>query len=809
MFRINRPIFVGIAIAWLAAATSHAALLRGEIGSRFIVEGEQTVLEFILTDTTNFGGALVLKPVKGLNITQIGFGAEPRIGLGRRREYVFRYKVSTYQPGDYTIPSASLDLAEGTFRSEPIQIRVIKETDIEWSTVKAGGRTMRYSAAFHTIDNEPFVNEVLPTELKVYIPNEQRIEDWGIPEFKRDGVAAWRFEPRPSLGRVKLLGRSYYAVSYPSTLAPTRAGPVQLGPADVRLVTVQTTFGSFGAQGVYEEVFLKVPPLPINSRALPPGAPEGFEDAIGRFELSVTSADTEVREGDPVNVNILVRGKGNLDTLNVPKPIDEEGWKLYPASPQQRNDRRSSTGYTIFRQFMRPLRSQNQVPPFRLVYFDPDQETYATLLSNAIPLTVTPASGPAVIGSSAPPALNIPVENMTDILGISQVGAELLPSGSNLPSWIWQAIPAALALLLTAIILKTRLAPRLRKDPVELARLRDVRKLEKAPKDLRGFYRAAGHFVERWLGSSEDPLPREVLAKRDQTCFKKDVQDESVPRSERQRVLRKLRKLALPLIAFFALIGSDKLQAEEPAPSAPGAYEDGRYSDAARLWLESGPYENLSADTLYNIGNASYRLGSPGEAALYWRRSLNLDGSHAEARQNLRFFERKFGSIVIKRPDYQHVIAGVPLSTWKNMVWAGAWIIALGVLVFPATRPGAHWRIAAISGLVTAPLLAIAGFCGWYYYPDDARFAPVAEQAVIVSDKANVRTDASRNAPLVIEAPAGSLCRILNQNGKWTYVAFSNETRGWVPATDVERIIPESPPEVPEMRKSADDGASA
>ena len=74
------------------------------------------------------------------------------------------------------------------------------------------------------------------------------------------------------------------------------------------------------------------------------------------------------------------------------------------------------------------------------VYFDPDQETYATLLSNPIPLTVTPASGPAVLGSSAPPALPIPVENMTDILGISQVGAELLPDGPGVPSWIWQAI---------------------------------------------------------------------------------------------------------------------------------------------------------------------------------------------------------------------------------------------------------------------------------------------------------------------------------------------------------------------------------
>jgi len=402
----------------------------------------------------------------------------------------------------------------------------------------------------------------------------------------------------------------------------------------------------------------------------------------------------------------------------------------------------------------------------------------------------------------------MPVENMSDILGISQAGLQLLPEGGGLPSWLWQAIPAALTLFLLGLIFKSRVAPRLRKDPDELARIQDLRTLEKAPSDLRGFYRAAGHFVERWLGTSEDELPREILAKRDQSCFKKGMEDESVPRAERQRVLKQLRKLALPLIAFFTILGSGDLQAAEADGSAQEAYESGRYSEAARLWLESGPYERLTADTLYNIGNASYRLGASGEAALYWRRALERDPTHAEARQNLRFFERKFGSIIIKRPDYQHVIASISLQNWKNLVWAGLWVMALSILIFPATRPGARWRIAAIAGLVTAPLLALAGFCGWFYYPDDAGFAPIAEQAVIVTDKATVRTDASRNAPMVIDAPAGSLCHVLNQTGKWSYVSFSNQTRGWVSSKEIEMLVPESPPKVPELRESSDDGAS-
>jgi tetratricopeptide (TPR) repeat protein len=262
-------------------------------------------------------------------------------------------------------------------------------------------------------------------------------------------------------------------------------------------------------------------------------------------------------------------------------------------------------------------------------------------------------------------------------------------------------------------------------------------------------------------------------------------------------VLRQLRRIALPLLLAFAALTTDRAAAaEDPA----ALFNEGRYDAAAKAWLDSGPFEQLSADTLFNIGNAAYRLGSPGEAALYYRRALERDSAHPEARQNLRFLERKFGSITVKRPDYQHQLARVPLSFWQGTVWAAAWIFAIGLLVFPATRPGAGVRIAAIAGFVTAPLLALGGLLAWRHYPDDARFAPARDQVVIVADSSEVRTDAARTAPKVIDAPAGSLCRILTRSGEWAYVAFTNESRGWVPLVDIQPILPETTPQPPKLR---------
>ena len=72
--------------------------------------------------------------------------------------------------------------------------------------------------------------------------------------------------------------------------------------------------------GVYAQPLnLTIPAIQFDSKPLPPGAPEGFENAIGNFELAVQAGETEIREGDPITLEMTVRGSGNLDALNPPE----------------------------------------------------------------------------------------------------------------------------------------------------------------------------------------------------------------------------------------------------------------------------------------------------------------------------------------------------------------------------------------------------------------------------------------------------------------------------------------------------------
>jgi len=801
-----------ILAAWLLFGIHAAAQTSSRISSRFLARGEQALLEVAVSGTRP-DAIPEIPGVNGLEIRPAGRGPQTKLLPGRRLEHVFEYLVSSYDIGTHVIPGIPVSADGVSVRTEPIEFTVFDPDELQWSEAVAGNTRFRYASAFRVLNPRPFEGETTPVEIKIFVPRDLFVEDWGIPDFQRDGVTAWRFQPGPMRGQVNLLGRPHISVAYPSTLTPTRTGTVGIGPATVRLITTEVVMEGI-LRRVSQEVNLTVPGVELESLPLPGGAPAGFDNAVGDFKLTVRAGLTEVQEGDPIPVEIMVSGSGNLDTLRPPKPVDPDGWKLYDAASEPRGDeRRELSGTTVFRQFLRPLELKPAVPAFQLVYFDPKAKAYKTVASEPIPLQMTPAAAPRADGIAPPQALATPVERMTDILGLLDITSAALPATRSIPGWLLHALGALAALILIARAMWMRHGHRFQKDPLKSARLAELREIErmaKAPEGT-GFLLAAGRFIERWLGPQPAPELREILAERDAVCFRADKNSAAAidPR-KRESILRQLRKAALTCLAAGLLgITSGRARAENPADAARAAYETARYDEAIALWLKAADFDMLSPDVLYNIGNACYRAGSPGQAALYYRRALARDPGHQESLQNLRFIERKHGSITIHRPEYQYALARIPLSTWQGILWGGAWLCVLGVLVFPATRPGARVRALAVAALAIAPLLAATGALGWRYFPGDAEFAPLARQAVIVGENVILHAEAARTSPEVIDAPPGSLCEVIRESGRWAYVAFATKTRGWVPVESIEKIIPQAAPTAPKIRKPKADGKSA
>jgi len=788
----------------LGAACAHGQTY-SRLSSRFLARGEQALLEVCVAGTEP-EAAPQIPGIKGVTVQSAGFGAQPRYMAGRRLEYAFRYIISSYETGKHVIPAMEVMVNGEKTKTEPIEFQIFDPNDLQWAEEMVGGRRLTYAAMFRTMTDTPYEGETVPVEIKLYVPRQLAVEDWGIPEFERDGVACWRFEPTDMRGQVNLLGTPYTSVSYPSTLSATKTGKVGIGPATVRLITRQILMDGY-ARPVSEEVFLKIPKLEMEARELPEGAPAGFDNAVGTFSLQASTTDKEVREGDPISVDIMVTGRGNFDTLRAPRLLDDSGWKVYDATEQERGDeRRQLDGIKNFRQFLRPLGMKNSVPPFRLVYFDPATDSYKTVTTPPLPLKMLPAATTAAGAAAVPPALPVPLESMTDILANLPVKNPLAPPRKALPLWIIHIIGGLLALVLIGITAWKKWAPRFLKNSATEAQLTAIKNLSKTTDDA-AFLKGAGSLIEQRGSLATDPALQAILAERDEKCFRADHAPVKLDRSRRDEILRILKNAIVACILLAACTPWAK--AADVAQTAQTAYDQARYEEAIKQWLSAGKFDELSADTLFNIGNACYRIGSPGQASLYYRRALLREPHHAEAAQNLRFIERKQGAITVAVPDYQRMIARIPLSIWEGMFWVGSWLLLLSLLVFPATRAGARLRPLAVAGLILAPLLLCTGGVGWRYFPDEARFAPLTHQAVIVAEKASLYTDAARTSPVVTDAPQGSLCAILRQTGDWAYVAFASKTRGWVPMKNIEKLIPDKPLDVPKVRKQKVDPNNA
>src|SRR4051812_5099259 len=73
-------------------------------------------------------------------------------------------------------------------------------------------------------------------------------------------------------------------------------------------------------------------------------------------------------------------------------------------------------------------------------------------------------------------------------------------------------------------------------------------------------------------------------------------------------------------------------------------YEKGKFEHARAAYETVAASGGRTANLFFNLGNAEYRLGHAGRAALDYERALALDPAHPEARMNLNLVREQSGA---------------------------------------------------------------------------------------------------------------------------------------------------------------------
>ena len=210
-------------ITTLAATPIASAEALSRLSSRFLTRGEQALLEVCISGATP-SSTPQIPNIPGVQITATNRGAQTRLLPGRKLEYVFEFMVTSYEIGNFTIPSIEVNAGGIRSKTEPLEFSVFNPDELKWSEAIIGGRSVRYASAFKVMNDQPYDGETIPIEIKLFVPRDLFVEDWGIPDFIRDGLTCWRFQPSQMRGYVNLLGVPCVSVAYPSTLTATRSG---------------------------------------------------------------------------------------------------------------------------------------------------------------------------------------------------------------------------------------------------------------------------------------------------------------------------------------------------------------------------------------------------------------------------------------------------------------------------------------------------------------------------------------------------------------------------------------------------------
>lgn len=154
-------------------------------------------------------------------------------------------------------------------------------------------------------------------------------------------------------------------------------------------------FFSFGQRGTQEQAYSDAVSLQV--KPLPKPAPTGFSDLVGRFRVSATIDKNKLKVGDGATLTLSVEGVGSLQDFSGFN-FEHEKLRIYEDGSSNFESRRTQEGLIgglkIFKYAIVPKEAGNiQIPPFQLIYFDPETKEYATRQTETIDLDITAGEG--------------------------------------------------------------------------------------------------------------------------------------------------------------------------------------------------------------------------------------------------------------------------------------------------------------------------------------------------------------------------------------------------------------------------------
>lgn len=767
-----------------------------------------------------------------------------RRSVSKQVTFVMRWRVQASGPGSYQIPAVSVTQGSKRASTRPATIRVRhipSSPDMQLSL---------------ELPQRPvWVGETIPIHLDWMVRRDVADQQLVVPLFDSDrvrvqapgvkhgadtmpfAVGASSVDLPYDQTRVSTGGGDFVRVRFSALLTPLQPGTLAVPPARVvAKLKVGMTRDRLGFPTQRVALFsaadqartLEVEPLPLSGR------PASFSGAVGAsFSIETKASSSVVKLGEPVELDVTIRGDSRLDglalpTLAVPDILDPKKFTV-PAEPpagRLQGDDGTTKQFTVTVQIKDP--SVTTIPKIPFSYFDPEKSEYRTVTSNAIAMQV---EGTAIVRSSdvvsgqpegqhgqtgqsitsvqgVDLGLSSPAETMRTVMSVASIKPVLIglyaaPLLLFLLAMMWtrtragrQAageVRAAANAVHRAVASARKTAARDAAGQLvsalrAMARTCDLPK--SATADLTGQIETAGFAPD----AADAPLPGALLDEIDAHVGKWARAPARPCSRGAAAAMGLLLALSVAGIAHAAGHDGERLStaraAYDQAMNTDGAVSAAKFAQAERVLGGLAGEHPDRPELLTDWGNAALGAGDRGHAALAYRRALRVDPGLERARDNLEWLRGHTPDWV---PQPAARSAADTLFFWHSrMPTAHKYLIAgigfaLAVLLV-APFGGSDRRRKMLRRVAVLPALV------WVAMTASALLEPDASRdAVVVADNQPLRAADNPGAPAAIEQPlpGGTEVTVGETRDAWVRISLADGTRGWLPATSVERVVRE------------------
>ncbi len=366
---------------------------------------------------------------------------------------VLTYVLQGVAPGPARIGPVTVELAGGTRSTEPIDVTVVPGSVLPSRRAAADpfDRMMDQDPFDRMFGRQPsgreakiFV-EVKPSRTRVHV-GEPVLLTYYL--YTQAAVTGLNFDKAPQFpgfwaedlkdgdrspeGELVVRDGERYR-RYPvfrKLLYPTRAGDVEIPAASLKIGVPRRAGFPFAAAGLGDGVVVRsTEPLRIDVEALPKS--EGFDGAVGRFEVSGVLDHDTVTLGEAATFRFTLKGQGNFTWIDHAPELAVQGAKIYP--PQVKSAVESTTAglrgsktweYVVVPETPGTL----EVPPVQFAYFDTARDALVRLRTSAAKLRVVGAAAPAAAATRVALPADVRLRSAPDGGGggLGSLGAGLL-----------------------------------------------------------------------------------------------------------------------------------------------------------------------------------------------------------------------------------------------------------------------------------------------------------------------------------------------------------------------------------------------